>query len=89
MKLQGSGPSAPKSLQSQNRPRPENRLSISRLDVVHGQRRTQKPVESTPSDLRLSDDRIEALNHMVEFALQIAMAGVDDYRDADASGQRT
>src|SRR5262245_56466380 len=37
MKLQGSGPSAPKSLQSQNRPRPENRLSISRLDVVHGQ----------------------------------------------------
>jgi hypothetical protein len=24
-------------LQSQNRPRPENRLSISRLDVVHGQ----------------------------------------------------
>src|SRR5207302_8996378 len=38
MKLQGSGPSAPKSLQSQNRPRPENRLSISRLDVVHGQR---------------------------------------------------
>src|SRR5438132_14349594 len=37
MKLQGSGPSAPKPLQSQNRPRPENRLSISRLDVVHGQ----------------------------------------------------
>src|SRR6478672_10131980 len=37
MKLQGSGPSTPKSLQSQNRPRPENRLSISRLDVVHGQ----------------------------------------------------
>jgi hypothetical protein len=25
----------------------------------------------------------------VEFALQIAVAGVDDYRDADASGQRT
>jgi hypothetical protein len=24
-------------LQSQNRPRPENRLSISRLGVVHGQ----------------------------------------------------
>jgi DNA-binding protein H-NS len=41
MKLQGSGPSAPKSLQSQNRPRPENRLSISRLDVVHGQLRDQ------------------------------------------------
>src|SRR6478672_13874594 len=40
MKLQGSGPSTPKSLQSQNRPRPENRLSISRLDVVHGQLRT-------------------------------------------------
>src|ERR1700747_849899 len=38
MKLQGSGPSTPKSLQSQNRPRPENRLSISRLGVVHGQR---------------------------------------------------
>ena len=37
MKLQDSGPSGPKSLQSQNRPRPENRLSISRLDVVHGQ----------------------------------------------------
>jgi hypothetical protein len=37
MKLQDSGPSDPKSLQSQNRPRPENRLSISRLDVVHGQ----------------------------------------------------
>src|SRR4029077_5576107 len=37
MKLQGSGPSTPKSLQPQNRPRPENRLSISRLDVVHGQ----------------------------------------------------
>jgi hypothetical protein len=37
MKLQGSGPSTPKSLQSQNRPRPENRLSISRLGVVHGQ----------------------------------------------------
>jgi hypothetical protein len=41
MKLQGSGPSAPKSLQSQNRPRPENRLSISRLDVVHRQRRSR------------------------------------------------
>src|SRR5262245_57859790 len=40
MKLQDSGPSGPKSLQSQNRPRPENRLSISRLDVVHGQRVT-------------------------------------------------
>jgi hypothetical protein len=39
MKLQDSGPSGPKSLQSQNRPRPENRLSISRLDVVHAQRR--------------------------------------------------
>jgi hypothetical protein len=39
MKLQGSGPSTPKSLQSQNRPRPENRLSISRLGVVHGQLR--------------------------------------------------
>jgi hypothetical protein len=25
----------------------------------------------------------------VEFALQIAVAGVDDYRDADAIGQRT
>src|SRR5262245_50584127 len=37
MKLQDSGPSGPKSLQSQNRPRPENRLSISRLDVVHAQ----------------------------------------------------
>jgi hypothetical protein len=37
MKLQGSGSSTPKSLQSQNRPRPENRLSISRLGVVHGQ----------------------------------------------------
>src|SRR5262245_36771043 len=40
MKLQDSGPSGPKSLQSQNRPRPENRLSISRLDVVHAQRIT-------------------------------------------------
>src|SRR5262245_29087627 len=30
MKLQDSGPSGLKSLQSQNRPRPENRLSISR-----------------------------------------------------------
>src|SRR5262249_39404113 len=37
MKLQDSGPSGPKSLQSQNRPRPENRLQISSLDVVHGQ----------------------------------------------------
>ena len=31
------GPSGPKFLQSQTRPRPENRLSISQLDVVHGQ----------------------------------------------------
>jgi len=43
MKLQDSGPSGPKSLQSQNRPRPENRLSISRLDVVHGQLSTANP----------------------------------------------
>jgi len=28
-------------------------------------------------------------NRSVEFALQIAVAGVDDYRDADAIGQRT
>src|SRR5262249_1406920 len=42
MKLQDSGPSGPKSLQSQNRQRPENRLSISRLDVVNGQRCTHK-----------------------------------------------
>src|SRR6266478_8291439 len=31
------GPSGPKFLQSQTRPQPENRLSISQLDVVHGQ----------------------------------------------------
>jgi hypothetical protein len=47
MKLQGSGPSAPKSLQSQNHPRPENRLSISRLDVVHGQPDTSLPPAGT------------------------------------------
>src|SRR6476646_3236573 len=53
MKLQGSGPSAPKSLQSQNRPRPENRLSISRLDVVHGQLERRDRVD----DLLCGHDR--------------------------------
>src|SRR6201993_2849665 len=56
MKLQGSGPSTPKSLQSQNRPRPENRLSISRLDVVHGQLSTHEAtdfymIEAKPENL--------------------------------------
>src|SRR5258708_1753162 len=37
MKLQGSRPSGPESLQSQTRPRTENRLSIRRLHVIHGQ----------------------------------------------------
>src|SRR5215510_8530443 len=38
MKLQASEPSGPESLQSQTRPCPKNRLSISRLGVVHGRR---------------------------------------------------
>src|SRR5246127_4391093 len=37
MKLQGSRPLGPESLQSQTRPRPENRLSICRLHVIHRQ----------------------------------------------------
>ena len=37
MKLQDSRPSGPKFLQSQTRPRHENRLSIYRLHVIHGQ----------------------------------------------------
>src|SRR5262245_56695650 len=52
MKLQDSGPSGPKSLQSQNRPRPENRLSISRLDVVHGQLFNFEIRESTLPKIR-------------------------------------
>jgi hypothetical protein len=36
MKLQASGALSPKSLQSQNRCRAENRLSINNLAVVHG-----------------------------------------------------
>jgi hypothetical protein len=39
-------------LQSQNRPRPENRLSISRLDVVH--RQLQRHLED--DDALLIDD---------------------------------
>jgi hypothetical protein len=35
MKLQASEPSGPESLQSQTRPWPKKRLSISRLGVVH------------------------------------------------------
>jgi hypothetical protein len=38
MKLQGSGPSSPKTLQSKNHRQTRKRLSISRLDVIHGQR---------------------------------------------------
>src|SRR5262249_28448178 len=54
MKLQDSGPSGPKSLQSQNRQRPENRLSISRLDVVNAQR--VAVVHMAQVWLRLADD---------------------------------
>src|SRR5262245_26437055 len=36
MKFQASEPSDPETLQSQTRPCPKNRLSISRLGVVHG-----------------------------------------------------
>jgi hypothetical protein len=43
MKLQGSRPLGPESLQSQTRPRPENRLSICRLHVIHRQRCTPRP----------------------------------------------
>jgi hypothetical protein len=57
MKLQGSGPSTPKSLQSQNRPRPENRLSISRLDVVHGQLDTG-PIRKGAYDRALRLDEV-------------------------------
>ena len=35
-KLQSSEPSSLKSLQSQNLPRPENRLSLNALAIVHG-----------------------------------------------------
>src|SRR5215470_4449154 len=35
-KLQSSAPSSLKSLQSQNLPRPENRLSLNALAIVHG-----------------------------------------------------
>src|SRR5262245_23833092 len=41
MKLQASEPSGPESLQSQTRPCPKNRLSISRLGVVHGRLHTR------------------------------------------------
>src|SRR5207253_5137665 len=61
MKLQGSGPSAPKSLQSQNRPRPENRLSISRLDVVHGQRCKLASTELAPATSGQGSQRFRAL----------------------------
>src|SRR5262249_21813149 len=37
MKLQGSRPSSPKTLQSQNRLQPRKRLPVSRLVIVHGQ----------------------------------------------------
>src|SRR5262245_52324574 len=38
MKLQGSGPANPKTLQSQNRLQSRKGLSVSRLALVHGQR---------------------------------------------------
>src|SRR6516162_3209570 len=40
MKLQASDASAPEGLQSQNLSRPENRLSVNGLAIVHGRLRT-------------------------------------------------
>jgi len=61
MELQASEPSGPESLQSQTRPWPKKRLSISRLGVVHrrltefrGFNQTEKAAEARqyPEELR-------------------------------------
>ncbi len=44
MKLQGSGVFHPKTLQSQNCQRAENRLSLNGLEFVHGQQNSQPTV---------------------------------------------
>ena len=55
---------------------------------VDGTGSQARPRKDSSSGSRVSAWGAET-HGSVEFALQIAVAGVDDYRDADASGQRT